>query len=378
MSPRRIGALALRIVRQFRRDRRTVAFLVLVPILVLWLLGLAFRSPKGPVRLGLAYHGPESLCTPSGQLEPKRELALRLQEAGFEVKEVKEEELEAALREGRLEVGLAVDGEKFIQGLSEGEGEGLRVIVEGADPTRSSVALAAFGQALRETLARLQIPGSPGGSKPQLEVHYVHGGPTYDLLDYFAPAFIGFFVFFFVLILACIAFLRERSRGTMERLMASPLRRIEIMLGYMLGFGLFAVMQSGVVLLYTIYGLKIRYAGTLWLAFLVELLLTIAAVNLGMFLSAYAHSELQAVQFIPLVILPQAFLSGIVWRIEDMPWAFRGVARALPLTYANWALRDVMVRGKGLVEVGPNLLALLLFALAMTVLGALMLRKELA
>jgi len=370
MSLRRIGALALRIVKQFRRDRRTLAFLFLVPILVLWLLGLAFRSPKGPVRLGLAYHGPESLFTPSGQLEPKREIILRLREAGFEVEEVKKEELESAIREGRLEAGLAVDGEKFIQGLLRGEGEGVQIVVEGADPARSSIALAGLSRALRST--------SPGGSKAQLEVHYVHGGPTYDILDYFAPAFIGFFVFFFVLILACIAFLRERSRGTMERLMASPLRRAEIMLGYMLGFGLFAVMQSGVVLLYTIYGLRIHYGGALWLVFLVELLLTMAAVNLGMFLSTYAHSELQAVQFIPLAILPQAFLSGIVWRIEDMPWAFRGVARALPLTYANWALRDVMVRGKGLVEVWPNLLALLLFALAMVVLGALMLRRELA
>ena len=380
MNPIRVLALAKRIVIQFRRDRRTVVLIFGIPILALWLLGLTLRYPRGAVRVGLAYHGPETIATPSGRLELKKELVLHLQKANFAVEQMDEAKLEGALRGGQLEAGLVVDGSKLLQGLREVDIQGFRVVLEGSDPTRSSTTLLGLGKVLRQVSGKAPILGNllPTYGEGELTVEYMYGGPAYDTLDYFAPAFIGLFVFFFVLILTCIAFLRERARGTMERVMASPLTRAEVVLGYMLGFGLFATIQSAVVLLYATYGLKIRYAGSLGLVFFVEILLTIAAVNLGIFFSAYARNELQAVQFIPLVILPQIFLSGIVWRIEDMPSAFQGLARLLPLTYANRALRDVMIRGKGLLGTWPNLLALAVFAIVMVLLSAFTLRKEIA
>ena len=118
----------------------------------------------------------------------------------------------------------------------------------------------------------------------------------------------------------------------------------------MLGFGLFALIQSAIIVLFTVYVLQVRYTGNLLWVFLVTLILALGAVNLGIFLSTYARNELQAIQFMPIVIAPQVFLSGLLWPVKDMPDWLQVVARALPLTYANKALTNIMIRGKGLAE----------------------------
>jgi ABC-2 type transport system permease protein len=188
--------------------------------------------------------------------------------------------------------------------------------------------------------------------------------------------FIGLFVFLFVFILTSVAFLRERSSGTLERLQATPIRRIEIALGYMLGFALFALFQSIIILLFTIYGLKVHYLGSLLMVFVVELLLAIMAVNLGIFLSTFARNEFQVVQFIPLVVVPQILLSGAFWAIEDMPAWLQPLAWLMPLTYANRALRDVMIKGFDLARIWPYVTTLALFAAGFIVLSSLTIRRQ--
>jgi len=101
-------------------------------------------------------------------------------------------------------------------------------------------------------------------------------------------------------------------------------------------------------------------------------------VNLGMLASAFARNEFQVVQFIPLLIIPQILLSGTFWPIEDMPSYLRPFAYLMPLTYANRALHDVMLKGLGLADIWPNLAVLLGFTAALIVLGALTMRREIA
>ena len=154
-------------------------------------------------------------------------------------------------------------------------------------------------------------------------------------------------VFFLVFVVTSVSFLRERSQGTLERLMASPLRRGEIVLGYMLGFGLVALVQSLLVLVFALTVLRIHNEGNVLLVFLLEALLAIGAVNLGIFLSMFARTEFQAVQFIPIVLLPQVLLSGILFPIANEPGPLQYVSNVLPLTYAVYGMRDVMLKGPG-------------------------------
>jgi ABC-2 type transport system permease protein len=237
-----------------------------------------------------------------------------------------------------------------------------------------ALAVAQNGQSQPNLPASLNSASPITVAAPQ----YLHGGPQYTLIDSLAPVFIGVFSFFFVFLLTSVAFLRERSQGTIERVMVSPLSRVELVMGYVCGFTLFALIQSLIILLFVVFALQIHYSGNLALVFLVAALLTIGSVNLGIFLSTFAQNEFQIIQFIPFVFGVQIFLSGVFWPVAQLPGALRPVAYILPLTYANEALRDVMLKNANLGTIAPDLAALLLFALVMVGLSSLTTRRHLA
>ena len=199
--------------------------------------------------------------------------------------------------------------------------------------------------------------------------------PEGSVLNYIAPALLATLALFFGFLLTGISFLRERSQGTMERLMASPVSRIDIVLGYILGFSLFAVAQSLIILLFTIFVLQVQYQGALWQIFVFLIIITVMALNLGLFASTFARTEFQVVQFIPLVIVPQVLLGGIFWPVEQMPTYLEYIAKVLPLTYAVDGLKGIMLQGQTLLGVSLDLGVLVAFAIALSVLGAVALRR---
>ena len=149
-------------------------------------------------------------------------------------------------------------------------------------------------------------------------------------------------------------------------------------MGYICGFTLFALVQSLLILFFVVFVLKVHYSGNLALVFLVSALLTVGSVNLGIFLSTFAQNEFQIVQFIPLVLGVQIFLSGIFWPVAQLPTLLRPLSYILPLTYANDALRGVMLKGDDFIGIGGQLSALLIFALLMVMLSALTMRRQIA
>ena len=199
--------------------------------------------------------------------------------------------------------------------------------------------------------------------------------PEAGVLDYIAPALLATLALFFSFLLTGISFLRERSQGTMERLMASPVSRLDIVVGYLLGFFIFALLQTLIVVLFTIYVLHVRYYGDLWQIFIFQIVIITAAVNLGIFISTFARNEFQMVQFIPLIIFPQIFLCWVIWPVEQMPNYLQWLSTILPLTYAVDGLRDIMLLGKGLLDVGFELAMLAGFAVATSILAAITLRR---
>ena len=196
------------------------------------------------------------------------------------------------------------------------------------------------------------------------------------VLSYTAPALLAVMALFFGFILTGVSFLRERSQGTLERLMASPVSRWDLAVGYLAGFLVFAMVQSIIILLFTIYALDIQYQGALWQIFVMQIIVTIGAVNLGIFISTYARNEFQVVQFIPLFLLPQIFLSGVLWRVEQMPDYLQWVSNFLPLTYAVRGLREIMLEGASLADIPLELGVLCAFAAAMSVGAAATLRRR--
>ncbi len=199
--------------------------------------------------------------------------------------------------------------------------------------------------------------------------------PDEGVLDYIAPALLATLAFFFSFLLTGISFLRERSQGTMERLMASPVSRPAIVLGYLLGFFLFALTQTLVIVLFTIYVLGVQYSGDLWQIFVFQVVAITVAVNLGIFVSTFARNEFQMVQFIPLILFPQIFLSGVIWPVSQMPDYLQWLSAVLPLRYAVDGLRGIMLAGDSLGDVALELAVLVGLAVVTSLLAAVTLRR---
>src|SRR5581483_5405833 len=251
------------------------------------------------------------------------------------------------LRDGRIAgyVLLPADFSPRAQGQRDLAPE---IHLEGTQPGLDQPVVAAVSESMVSALTRLAPLAGVPVPKLDVKVEYLHGGPGLDTLDYFGAGFIGLVVFFLVFVVTIVSFLRERSQGTLERLMASPLRRGEIVAGYMLGFTILAAVQAIEVVLFTLFVLHVHNEGNLGLILLITLLMAIASVNLGIFLSMFARTEFQAVQFIPLVIAPQFVLSGIVFPVSSEPRWLQYVSNVLPLTYGVDGLREVMLKGAGL------------------------------
>jgi ABC-2 type transport system permease protein len=389
MNARRILTLARRVMRQVLRDRRIVALLVVVPMLVLTLGAILFRSEPAAIPLGIANED-QGLTTPlTGKLVIGQLVVDELASGDtFELIDLDPGETDDALRDGTVQAVLVLP-ESFSAEFQKNRQAVLDLRLEGSNPSRSMMITARVTEATMKAVAGLAaaemgLPGasSSGGGETKLpvtvEATYLFAGPEFDTMDFIAPVYIAFLALFFVFLLACVAFLRERSQGTMERLLATPATRLEVVLGYMLGLGLFALVQVGIILFFTVWVLKIHYLGSLALLFLIVALLAIVGVSMGILASVFARTEFQVIQFIPLLIIPQALLSGLFWAVEEMPGYLQPLAYIMPLTYANRALRDVMLKGWGLAEIWPNLLILSGFAVLFIALGALLTRREVA
>jgi len=319
VSLRRAGAVARRIVLGFRRDHRTLGLLFVAPIVVLTLVGALWgASATGTVHVVSA-----------GDVDPQLFEALR----GTEI------QLSALDRDAAIEELKAGRADAMIEFADNAA----TVTVEGSDPTRTGAIVGQVQAALTHLI--LDVPLAAF-----VKVNYLYGGPDYTLLDYLAPVLIAVFAFFFIFLLSTVSFLRERTSGTLERLLATPLTRGELVLGYLGGFALFALLQALVILAFTVFVLKVQYRGNLATIFVVEAVLVVGAVSLGLAISAFARNELQAVQFVPLVLLPQIFLSGLLVPVDQLNDVLRAISTVMPLTYANEALRSVMVKGYALTD----------------------------
>lgn len=326
----RIRAFVVRIIRQFLRDKRTLALLFLAPLLILSLTKLVFDGRTVSPEIGLT--GPAAAL--AGKLEE--------QNANITVYD-SVEDADEALRNGKLDA--------IIQ-IKDGKPE---ITLEGSDPSVSRSTQLALQKALQSSVQDFAPT-----------VHYLYGGPDMASFDSFGPVLIGFFSFFFVFLLAGVSFLRERTSGTLERLLATPVRRSEIVLGYLAGFGIFTLLQASLIAWFAVQVLGMSMSGSIVNMLLINLLLSLTALTLGTLLSSFASSEFQIIQFIPIIIVPQAFFSGL-FNLDAMNPVLQKLSYIMPLYYGADAMRGIMIRGEGISDIQLDIYVLaglsVLFAL---------------
>jgi ABC-2 type transport system permease protein len=197
--------------------------------------------------------------------------------------------------------------------------------------------------------------------------------PVFDLIG--APL-IGVFPFVVMFLITSIATLRERRTGTLERLLAMPLGKGDLLAGYALAFGLLAAVQAVVVTAFSLFVLGLDVAGDAWLLLVVAVAVAVLGTALGLFLSAFAATEFQAVQFLPAFVLPQFLLCGLLVARDRLPDVLHWISDLLPLSYAVDAMRTITSDPHGGADVARDLVVVLAFVVVLLAAGAATLRRR--
>ncbi|MGH0969018.1 ABC transporter permease [Bacillus paranthracis] len=336
----RVTGVIIRIIRQFFRDKRSLAMMFGAPmLLLLWLLSLVFTQKDYVPHIAVV------------------DMPAQL------VKVMKNQE--ASIYEYNTEKAMSELENQKVDAVIRLENGKMNIVLEGSDSSKNRAVL----QILQKSTEKNDI------SIMKPEVNYLHGSKNFTMFDGLGPVLIGFFTFFFVFILSGVSFVRERLSGTLERLLSTPIKRWEIVVGYIIGFGIFAFIQSIIIVSFSVYILDLYVAGSIWLTLLITCMLSLTALTLGTFLSAYANNEFQMIQFIPLVIVPQIFFSGL-FPIESMNKWLQMLGKLFPLTYGADAMRQVMIRNQGFTEIALDLTVLLLFSILFAIGNVFALKKH--
>ncbi len=197
-----------------------------------------------------------------------------------------------------------------------------------------------------------------------------------EMFDRVGLILLGVFPFTIMFLLTSITMQRERTAGTLERLMTTPTAKMDLVGGYAIAFGTCAAAQTGVAAAVAYLWLGLDTAGSAWAVLLIAIATSVFGMALGLLVSAFAATEFQAVQFMPVLIIPQIFLCGLIWPREEMAGWLQGVSDALPLTYAVKALQQVQASSDLTAEMWGDLGIVAGAAVVATVLGAATLRRR--
>lgn len=324
-------AVAKRILKQILHDRRSVAIIVIAPIMMLTLIFflLGKSSYKPTVALDKA-----SFSSAVGDV------------------------LESGLKDNSdIVFSLLPDGADPGQFVEDQKAD---AVISEKDQAISIVMLELVPQKLSIVQSALKAAVPQSSQAAEVSLNLIHGSENESTFDSLAYYMLCVLSFFFIFLFAGISFVRERTQGTLERLMRTPIKSTSVVMGYTLGFGFFAAVQSVLMILYTKFILKAPFAGPWWLTMLIMLLTAAIAVLMGIFISVISKSEFQVVQFIPIFIVPQIFFSGLI-PVDMLPYHLNYISYIMPLYYSGVALKYVMTFGYGLERTAPHLVALVVF-----------------
>ena len=352
-------AIAKKVMKELFRDKRTLAMMFVAPVFIMWLMNLMF-SASTAVNIKLATQDlPTSLVTKMDDLD---HVSVQTYNDIYQAKKaLADEKVDAVIsyKNGEYQVDYAnTDASKTSM---------TRQVLRTSIGSEGSNHLMAR---VKQALPQLKLEAKA----PEIKESYQYGDKNTSFFTSMIPVLIGFVVFFFVFLISGMALLKERTSGTLERLLATPVKRSEIVYGYMLSYGLIAILQTAVVVLAAIWLLDVEVVGNLFNVIIVNVVLALVALAFGILLSTLAKSEFQMMQFIPLVIMPQLFFSGIIPLSSMGDWA-QTVGKFLPLTYSGDAMSQIILYGRGIGDVLPNIGVLLIFLVILTILNIVGLRR---
>ena len=356
-SVHRTLAIFIKEFQQMLRDRLTFAMAIGVPIMQLVLFGYAINTdPKGLPTAIVSYD--------SGPMA--RSLVAALQNTGYfrvTAQSASEADAEALLETGEAQFMVVIPPD-FSRRVVRGDKPAILVAVDATDPSASGNAIAALAQVAQQAL-RADLVGplaklQPGAAPYELRVHRRYnpeGLSRYNIV----PGLIGTILTMTMVMLTGLAMTRERERGTMENLLATPVRPVEVMLGKILPYIVIGYIQLTVILLAAFALFEVPMVGSFSLLMAMIGVFMLANLSVGFTFSTLAQNQLQAMQMTFFFFLPSILLSGFMFPFRGMPQWAQWLGEALPLTHFLRIVRGIMLKGNDAQQVLPELWPMLVF-----------------
>jgi ABC-2 type transport system permease protein len=356
-SVTRWWSIVLKEFLQLRRDRVTFGMIVGLPIIQLALFGFAINTDPKHLPTAVIIHD---------QSEFSRSFVMAMtNSAYFDIVETlpDEEAGRRALAQGKVQFVLNVPVD-FSRKLLRGEHPSLLVEADATDPTATNTAVSALPKLvqpvadkdLRGPLAHLN--GTQNAFDVQVHNLYNPEGVTqYNVV----PGLMGVILTMTLVMMTGLAVTRERERGTMENLLATPVLPIEVMTGKIVPYVVIGLIQASIILAATRYVFHVPFVGSALAIYLTALLFIAANLTVGITLSSLAQNQLQAMQLTVFYFLPNILLSGFMFPFAGMPAWARFIGNLLPLTYFNRLIRGILLKGNGWTDLWPSVWPMALF-----------------
>jgi ABC transporter DrrB family efflux protein len=364
----RLWSISLKELLQLKRDRLTLAMMLVLPVVQLMLFGYAIDTDVRHIPT-VVYDMDRSAAS--------RDFAQGMRATGFydllgEVRGY--DEIATAMRSGTARVALVVPS-GYASDLVRGRGATLQLVVDGSDPqTVASATNAATGLAAARS-AQLSVRRLSGGITVEPSTWY---NPELKTAIYIVPGLVGVILTMTMVMLTAMAIARERERGTLEQLIVSPLRRGELIVGKILPYVVMGYAQMTLILILGHLVFGVPFTGSMTLLYLLSFVFIAANLALGLFFSTLAQTQQQAMQMSFFFLLPNILLSGFMFPFEAMPRPAQLLSQALPLTHFLRIVRGIVLKGSGLADVTGELAWLSSILVVLVVLASLRFSKKLA
>ncbi len=351
------------------RDRGTVFFALVLPLIQLMLFGFA---------LDLNVRRIKTIVLDPAPSQRSRELLQRLVNSDvFAItgSVASPEELYEAIRNGTAAVAIRFPHD-YATRLIEGRGATVQILVDGSDSTVAGTAVNGFNAVI---LVENQRLAASNGVRAVIEARpAVLYNPASRAPNFFIPGLLAILVQIMVILLVALSVVRERERGTLEQLTMTPVQPLGVMLGKMIPYLGLGMLEVAVIL--PVMGLvfQVPVHGELWVLIVLTLPMLVAVAGLGLLISAKAQSQAEAFQLAMGTMLPSIFLSGYIFPIGNMPAPFQLISRILPTTYYIDITRGVILRGAAFHDLWKDGAILMLMAAVLVVLAARRFQRQLS
>jgi ABC-2 type transport system permease protein len=366
---RRLKAVATKEVRQLSRDRVTFGMIVGVPLMQIILFGYAINYDVRNLATVVQDEANSSMSREFiAQLKATQVVHIRYTTNSSD-------ELARLMREGRASMAVVIPRD-FERRLQADTRPVVQILVDGSQP---QLAVVAGGIAAVPILTRHGEGPYSGGKRMtprRIEVRTLYN-PEKRTAVQIVPALIGVILTMTMVLFTSGAIVRERERGNLELLIATPLSSLELMVGKLLPYVFIGLIQTSIILLVGAWLFSVPVVGRLLDLYAAALVFIAATLGLGLFVSTLAQTQFQAFQLAFLTLLPSILLSGFMFPFEGMPEAAQWIAEALPLTHFNVIIRGVMLRGADLPEAWLQLLKLTGFLIVMLIVAVVRFKKRL-